>query len=206
MTQNSPCPFGPQLQHYWDRLSPLEQQMRIDIEGLYSLAQQSIMDQISALIVGDSVIDAFCGVGGSAIGLARAGKKVISIDSNAERIEMAKYNATLFGVSEQIEFMVGNSLKLLPTLHADAIFLDPPWGGPDYSKQRKFYFKDFAPNGRELLEISLARARQVSLRLPKNFEMAELEPYRDRVKVTQNYLGEKLMHFTAYFEGATYAA
>jgi len=199
MANESVCPFGPQLQHYWSRLSPLEQRMQIDVEGLYSLAQQSIMDQITTLIPGETAIDAFCGAGGSAIGLARAGKQVISIDSDAKRIAMARHNAALFEVEDRIEFRVGDTLKILPTLRADAIFLDPPWGGPDYSKQAKFHLKDFSPDGTTLLELSLDRATQVIIRIPRNFEMSELSPYDGTFNLTENYLNQKLMHYTAYF-------
>lgn len=194
-----PCPFGKDLEHYWKRLSALEQRMQIDVEGLYSLAQQSIMDQITALIPGRTAIDAFCGVGGSAIGLARAGKKVLSIDTDEKRIAMARYNAALFGVEDKIEFRIGDTLEILQTARADCIFLDPPWGGPDYSKQSKFYLKDFSPHGKTLLELSLARSQQTVIRLPKNFEMSELEAYEGTYTLTENYLEGKLMHFSAYF-------
>lgn len=195
----TPCPFGSELEHYWKRLSPLEQRMQIDVEGLYSLAQQAVMDEITALIPGKTAIDAFCGVGGSAIGLARAGKQVISIDTDKKRITMARHNAALFGVSDKIEFRVGDTLHLLPELSADTIFLDPPWGGPGYSMQQQFRFQDFSPDGKLLLDLSLARAGQVVFRLPKNFDMQELSPYAGNFKLCENFLHGKLMHFTAYF-------
>jgi hypothetical protein len=37
-TSNSPCPFGPSLQMYWNRLSPEQQMMKLTTEALYSLA------------------------------------------------------------------------------------------------------------------------------------------------------------------------
>jgi trimethylguanosine synthase len=197
--ESSACPFGSEYQHYWDRLSPLEQRMKIDLEGLYSMAQQSIMDQITPLIPGKTAIDAFSGIGGSAIGLARAGKKVVSIDSNAERIEMAKFNAKLFKVEPLIDFRIGDSLKILPTLGADSIFLDPPWGGPGYSKQSKFLLEHFAPHGKTLLTISLDRAACVVIRLPKNFELTELEQFGRKWRLEENFLSGKLMHYTAFF-------
>ena len=206
MSSESVCPFGAELQHYWNRLSPLEQRMQMDVEGLYSLAQQAVMDQITAQTKGKTVVDAFCGVGGSAIGFARAGKKVVSIDSNAERISMARHNAELFDVQDRIEFRVGDSMKLLVEMLPDIIFLDPPWGGPGYSKQTKFYLKDFCPDGRKLLELSLDHAAQVVLRLPKNFEMAELQPFAGTFQITENHLAGKLMHYTAFFSGVADAS
>lgn len=101
----------------------------MDEEGLYSLAQQEIMDQITSRIKGVRVLDAFCGVGGSAIGFARAGKQVLTVDINASRLEMAKFNAELFSVAESIEFRRADILTVLDSEKADTVFLDPPWGG-----------------------------------------------------------------------------
>lgn len=173
--------------------------MHIDEEGLFSLAQQEIMDQITPFVSGRTCIDAFCGVGGSAIGLARAGKRVTTIDLNAARLEMAKYNAELFGVQGNVEFVCGDSLEILRTLSADCIFLDPPWGGPDYSKEKKFTLKNFVPDGRVLLELAFERAPQVIIRLPKNFDMAELNLLARSAVIRENFLHQKLMHYTAYF-------
>lgn len=50
---------------------------------------------------------------------------------------MAKHNATIYGVADRIEFIVGDFLTLADSLKADVIFLSPPWGGPQYLKVRK---------------------------------------------------------------------
>lgn len=128
------CPFGEGLQRYWDRLSPREREMSLDEEALYSLAPQEVGLEIAAEIPGRSVIDAFCGAGGLAIALARKGKRVIAIDLDPARLEMARRNADLFGIEKQIEFVAGDASSRLPTMSADAVLLDPPWGGPDYWK------------------------------------------------------------------------
>lgn len=59
---------------------------------------------------------------------------VIAIDIDPKKIEMAKHNATIYGVAERIEFIVGDYLALVESLKADIIFLSPPWGGPQYLK------------------------------------------------------------------------
>lgn len=195
-----PCPFGAHLQHYWDRLSDLEKQMHIDEEGLYSLAQQSVMDQITPHLSGKVVLDAFCGVGGSAIGLARAGKQVLSIDTNRARLEMARYNAALFSVEGSIEFREANALEILKAERFDTVFLDPPWGGPGYSKQSNFLLEHFLPDGTQLLDLAFAAASEVAIRLPKNFAFPELQRWNHRYELQENMLAGKLMHYTAFFK------
>lgn len=58
--------------------------------------------------------------------------KVIAIDIDPEKLRLAKINATIYGVADRIEFVLGDYLKLASHLKADVVFLSPPWGGPDY--------------------------------------------------------------------------
>jgi len=74
------------------------------------------------------VIDACCGVGGSAIGFARAGCEVVAIEPDPERLAMARHNAALYGVSKRILFLRGRAEDLLGQQSGDLVFLDPPWG------------------------------------------------------------------------------
>lgn len=59
---------------------------------------------------------------------------VIAIDIDPKKIEMAKHNANVYGVTDRIEFIVGDYLQLSQRLKADVVFLSPPWGGPEYLK------------------------------------------------------------------------
>ncbi|KAF9793937.1 hypothetical protein SFRURICE_016913 [Spodoptera frugiperda] len=52
----------------------------------------------------DVVLDAFC---------------VVAIDIDANKIAMAKHNATIYGVHEKIEFITGDFFELAPRLKAD---------------------------------------------------------------------------------------
>lgn len=72
---------------------------------------------------------------------------VIAIDIDPLKIEMAKHNATVYGVEHKIEFIVGDFFEIAPTLKADLVFLSPPWGGPNYSavstSQTNFFLNIF---------------------------------------------------------------
>jgi 23S rRNA G2445 N2-methylase RlmL len=60
-------------------------------------------------------------------------ERVIAIDIDPLKIELARHNATVYGVSDRIEFIVGDFFDVVPNLvAADVIFLSPPWGGTDY--------------------------------------------------------------------------
>lgn len=75
----------------------------------------------------DLIIDAFCGVGGNTIQFAKVCERVIAIDIDPKKIEMAKHNAAIYGVQDKIEFIIGNYFDLIEGLKADVVFLSPPW-------------------------------------------------------------------------------
>lgn len=56
------------------------------------------------------------GCGGNAIQFAMTCDYVIAIDIDPIKIEMAKHNASIYGVSNKIEFICGDFFKLAPFL------------------------------------------------------------------------------------------
>jgi trimethylguanosine synthase len=196
---DTPCPFGPRLQKYWDLLSNEEKNMQMDVPGLYSITVRELALQIATTLAGDSVFDAFCGLGGNAIAFALAGKRVIACELDEGRLEMAKANAALAGVLDRITFVHGDALSQLGRTPCDAIFLDPPWGGPEYSKIDKFKLNFFSPNGEGLLESAIRTYAGIAFKLPGNFDFSELDRFgASQWQVQENRLNGKLLHFTAY--------
>lgn len=147
---------------------------------------------------GETVLDPMCGAGGNSIAFGRLKKQVQSSDIDAGRLEMAKHNAKLFGVEENISFSNGDALEFLRTRRADVVYLDPPWGGPDYSKKQSFGLADFMIQGALLLESAIKAAKkQVIFKLPKNFNMSELEGYSFESILPDRH-SDTLQGYTAY--------
>lgn len=174
--------------------------MQLDAEALYSLIIQPLALQTASITPGDHVIDAFCGAGGSAIGFARSGKRVTAIELEPKRLAMAKHNAALFGVQERIEFIHGDSLKLIPTLSADAIFLAPPWGGPEYSTRERFTLECFHPNGNLILKVALLSEAAVVMQLPRNFDFSELGKLQRKLSLSEDLFDGKVLSYTAVLQ------
>ena len=57
---------------------------------------------------------------------------VIAIDIDPVKLACARRNAEIYKVADRIDFIQGDYLALIPRLQADAVFLSPPWGGPQY--------------------------------------------------------------------------
>ena len=108
---------------------------RLDEEARFSLTPEALALEVGKKASGSRVIDACAGAGGNAIGFARAGCTVTAIELDASRLEMARHNASLYGVGDRIEFIQGDARNLIREMKADILFIDPPWGR-DYNKER----------------------------------------------------------------------
>lgn len=77
---------------------------------------------------GDTLLDAYAGVGAFAVLLAGAVKRVIAVEESAAAVEDARRNAAHLA---NVEFIAGRTEEILPTLPAapDAVVLDPPRAG-----------------------------------------------------------------------------
>lgn len=193
------CPFGPRFERYWQPLSPLEREMWMDLEGLYSLDLQALMLPLAAELRAERVTDLFCGIGGAAIAFARAGKQVEAFDREPARLEFARHNAALFGVQERISFREGEALALLDAPRDTALYLDPPWGGPDYGTQPVFPLAGFVPDGAVLLRLALQASREVLFKLPKNIDLDALRRIAEPTAIFANSLEGQLKYHTALF-------
>ncbi|MGB6219552.1 methyltransferase domain-containing protein [Haloferula sp.] len=143
---------------------------RLDDEGRKSLTPEALALELAERARGRRVIDACAGAGGNAIGFARAGCKVLAIEINPGRLAMAKHNAALYGVADQIEFVQGDARELLPKQDADLLFIDPPWG-ERYNKERVTLSE--LPPCLELLECSLHLPKRW-IKAPPSFDPASL--------------------------------
>lgn len=103
------------------------------------------------------VIDGFCGLGGDAIAFAQAGARVIAVELDPGRFELARRNARAMGVSDRIDLRQGDIADLLPSLPPGTpLFLDPPWTSLD------------------LDDLPLPEDRTVMLKLPREFPTGRL--------------------------------
>lgn len=119
---------------------------------------------------------------------------MIAVDIDPKKIELAKNNAAIYGVSEKIKFIVGDIIKLAPMLKADAVFLSPPWGGPSYLKERVYDLeKTLKPVPfSTLINACMNISPNIAVYLPKNV---------DTYDVSINFF---LMNHTAKLEQLLY--
>lgn len=217
------------LQKYYhqryDYFSLFDEGIQIDEEGWYSVTPEIIAHHIAqeahsiALTNKEStkevktvILDAFCGVGGNTIQFAKYFDRVIAVDLDADRLEMARHNATVYGVVDRIQFIHGDVFTVLPDLVDEAIdlvFMSPPWGGPDYVSKPVFCPRKDLLNGRgdELFLLGRSISDNLIFFLPRQtdiFAVAEMvrsERFKknDSFVVEQHWLRDRLKAISIYF-------
>lgn len=201
----------PELAKYWAQryrlFSRFDDGIKLDKEGWFSVTPEKIAEHIAGRVSQsfkcDIVVDAFCGVGGNTIQFALTGKRVIAIDIDPVKIDLARNNAEVYGVADKIEFICGDFLLLAPCVKADVVFLSPPWGGPDYATAETFDIRTMMfPDGFEIFRLSQKITNNIVYFLPRNADIdqvASLAGPGGQVEIEQNFLNNKLKTITAYF-------
>ena len=118
---------------------------------------------------------------------------------------MARHNATIYGVQDKIEFIVGSFFDLVHGLKADVVFLSPPWGGPNYMQKDTVYdLEEFLQPvaASKLLQETRKITKNIAIYLPRNSnskQLALLAGPGNAVEIEQNLLDRKLIALTAYY-------
>lgn len=87
------------------------------------------------------VTDAFASIGGVTIALAKRFTKIFACEIEPVHCDCLKHNLRAFGLDSKVEILNGDFMELYPMLQGQqAIFLDPPWGGPSYKLQPVFEY------------------------------------------------------------------
>jgi trimethylguanosine synthase len=95
---------------------------------------------------------------------------VIAIDIDPKKIALARHNADVYGVADRIEFVVGDFLRLAPSLQADLVFLSPPWGGPQYLNVDAYDIETMMQpvGGTHLYNVSKDITENIAYYVPRN--------------------------------------
>ena len=95
------------------------------------------------------MIDVGCGCGGNAIAFAEAGFQVFAIEPDPGRRALAAQNLRARGLEDAVELSAGTAAERLSALierdSCAAIFIDPPWGGPDWTRRAISWDELIAP-------------------------------------------------------------
>jgi len=198
----------PRVSKYWAQryrlFSKYDHGILLDEESWYSVTPEKIAKHIAEVCRCGLVVDAFCGVGGNAIQFAKTCDRVIAVDIDRNKIDMARNNARVYGVESKIEFIVGDFFKVVPHLVADAMFLSPPWGGPEYLRKKTYDLQQMGNSmdidGFNVFSIAQKVTPNIAFFVPRNTPVDQLSSLGGgRVKVEKNMMNHKIKTMTAYY-------
>jgi 16S rRNA G966 N2-methylase RsmD len=122
------------------------------------------------------ITDAMACIGGDTLSFAKEFKSVNAIELDKTRFEYLKHNMSLFNCTN-ITFFNDDYLKLINTIKQDVIYIDPPWGGPDYKTKKNIKIKVGDKKLEEICDeiIEKKLCKLLVLKLPYNYDLAELK-------------------------------
>ncbi|XP_022672708.1 uncharacterized protein LOC111255234 isoform X2 [Varroa destructor] len=202
------APKDARIAKYWGQRYRLfrkfDDGIQMDYEGWFSVTPEKIAEHIANRLCPRGrrksmlTMDGFCGVGGNTIQLAVRSPIVLAVDIDVNRIAMAKNNAKVYGVDRKVEFVVANMEHFVPRVAPDAIFMSPPWGGPEYKNKGTFKLDDMCVKFREIFRVYQALSPNLAFIVPRNTNLEQLCEL-GRVEVEQNLLNKKIKTITAYY-------
>lgn len=157
-----PSQFPPKMWKYWKHryqlFSMYDEGCLLDEQSWYSVTPECVAYRIARRCATDGIVlDLFAGAGGNAIQFAFTCARVIAVEIDPIKIQLARWNAQVYGVADRIHFIQADAIQLIKALSLakldkdpeddaiiydtltykdlsaiEAIFLSPPWGGIDY--------------------------------------------------------------------------
>jgi predicted RNA methylase len=148
-----------------------------------AIARRQAAWAAAALGPGGRLIDAFCGLGGSAVAFAEAGLRVRACERDPVRAAGAAANLAARGLSGQAKLIEGDAERVVLDLCQRAgdralLFVDPPWE-PDEDGRATDFAALFAAF--PAVAALVARLPMVMLKLPRAFDLRSLPPGAWRV-------------------------
>jgi 16S rRNA G966 N2-methylase RsmD len=124
------------------------------------------------------VTDATSCAGGTFMGLVQQVKKINAVELNPEHVTLMKHNLKLVfpQAHKKINVVNDNYLTVYDTIGPqNVIFIDPPWGGVDYKKEKKMKLYLTNKYGirielMDIIETVMKKTEVLIIRVPNNYD------------------------------------
>ena len=146
----------------------------IDNEGLYSITHPFDADIISHNIIeilGSNelnILDMTAGCGGNMISFIKYFTHTTGIEINETRYKILENNMKLYNKTNY-NIILGNSIDYINTQY-DVFYIDPPWGGPDYKKNKQLCIKLSDIDIYDII-LLIPKKSLIILKLPFNYNI-----------------------------------
>ena len=148
-------------------------QLKLDDEAFYSVTDQYTADRISRDILRvlpdlQIITDATACIGGNTYSFSKYFPKVNAIEVDPLRYQYLQHNMKVLETIN-VDMYLSDLLIACHRLSQDLIFIDPPWGGPDYKSKDAvdLFISDVELS--EVCEHIKDTAKYIALKVPINF-------------------------------------
>lgn len=171
--------------------------LKLTTEGEYSVTRHhdsirivNILEHLLGNLATRTITDATGCVGGDTIQFGLHFQYVSTIEVNKENFDALCNNVSVFGL-DNVSLYHGDATEIF-NWRTDVLYIDPPWGGPDYKLQGDIdLFMSSKRLDTWLEEILIRRNRPnyIMVKLPQNYKFARfnflsnvnyIKPYRIR--------------------------
>ena len=161
-------------------MNKFSKEILYDEDAYYMSSPEFVVEYLADLIKDyKTAIEVCSAIGIAVCVLAKKIDRVYGIEIDPKRIEMANYNAKLYGVSEKVEFILGDALdvNLLKKIKASVAILDPDWSvDKNNPKIHSSSLSSTTPNAVELFnKVKSNITSNIVLRVSKNVSFEDLK-------------------------------
>jgi len=185
----------------YHKFSKYDEGVKMDQDSWQVTPHEKIVKYLAKTICAphtvSKVIDGLCGVGGFSVHFAKH-CKVVGIDIDDKKIEMAKVNAGIYKVAENTEFIVNDFLEEIGNHEADLVILQP-----SLLDCSKFTIESIYPNLTQLVRSSLQASKSILIYLPPNLDATQVAVTMSSIQDLQPYVEFSLMIENSHLRGVT---
>jgi tRNA/tmRNA/rRNA uracil-C5-methylase (TrmA/RlmC/RlmD family) len=124
--------------------------IKMDAEAFYSVTDQYTADRISKDILHtipevQIITDATACIGGNTYSFSKYFMNINAIEIDFNRYQYLQNNLRVLETNN-VDIYNGDLMVICQMLYQDLIFVDPPWGGPDYKTKESIdlYLSDIS--------------------------------------------------------------
>jgi len=174
--------------------------------GVYSMDRPDKTQLLSNLIkknMGTSnltITDANGNMGGNAINFAQNFSFVNSVEILPLHCQILKNNLGVYNLLKKVKIYCNDYLDIMTDLKQDVIFFDPPWGGPNYKKEKNLNLYLDNINVVDIINNLHEHSKLIVLRVPKNYNIVYLmrEIKFTNINIYKIYVSKKVKIISSF--------
>jgi 16S rRNA G966 N2-methylase RsmD len=169
------------MEQYFDITDNIDQnELQINEIGKYSISKPKHAELITHIIKKIyknpktvTITDATGNMGGNTISFAKTFKNVNSIEIVPEHCSMLQNNINVYNLTN-VTVHCANYLDIMNNLNQNVVFIDAPWGGRNYKKQKQvklyLYYNNNQKINIEHVVNNIKNTELIVLKVPYNFD------------------------------------